>query len=420
MSGIGDSNDEGMLRPYRALDLTDQKGFLCARALSDLGCDVIKIEKPGGDKARGIGPFYNDIYHPEKSLYWFAFNANKRGITLDIETADGREIFKELVKTADFVIESFPVGYLDGLGLGYEELSRINDRIILSSITPFGDEGPYKDYKASDLVGMAMGGMLYICGDADRPPVGPSFPTAYLIAAAEAAVGTLLALQYRWATDKGTRVVASLQDEVLLTSWDASINWIASKRVSARSGQICKRPNVTYRMAWPCQDGYVTFFYFGGKTGAPGNRAIVEWMESEGIDCRFAREQDWDNFDWDNLTQEEVDRLEEPLAPFFMRHTKAELYEGAVRRDIILYPMATARDTCESPQLEARNFWQQIEHPELGTAITYPGAFVKASGSACKIYRRAPLIGEHNQEIYEKELGYSRDKMVSLKQAGVI
>jgi benzylsuccinate CoA-transferase BbsE subunit len=420
MSGIGDNRNEGMLAPYRALDLTDEKGFLCGKNLGALGCDVIKIERPGGDKDRGIGPFYNDIYQPEKSLYWFAFNANKRGITLDIETADGQEIFKQLVKKADFVIESFPLGYMDSLGLGYSELSQINDQIIVTSITPFGDDGPYKDFKASNIVGMAMGGLSYICGDPDRPPLTPSFPTAYPIAAAEAAVGTLMAQQWRLVSGRGTRVVVSLQDEVLLTSWDAAITWAASGRIPKRSGAICERPNVTYRQIWPCQDGYVTFFYFGGQTGAPGNRAIVEWMDSEGIDCQSLKEQDWDNFDWDKLNQEEVDRLEKPLAPFFKSHTKAELYQGAVERNIILYPLATTRDIAENPQLKAREFWEEVEHPELKANITYPGAFVKASETHCGMYRRAPLIGEHNQEIYIEELGFSIEEMLVLKQAGVI
>jgi benzylsuccinate CoA-transferase BbsE subunit len=418
MNEVGDSKNEGMLAPYRALDLTDEKGFLCGKNLGALGCDVIKIERPGGDKGRRIGPFYKDIYHTEKSLYWFAFNANKRGITLDIETDDGREIFKQLVKRADFVIESFPPGYMDSLGLGYSELSQINDQIIVTSITPFGDDGPYKDFKATDIVGLAMGGLLYICGDPDRPPVAPSFPTAYLLA--EAAVGTLMALQWRLVSGRGTRAVVSLQDEALLTSWDATITWAASGRIQKRSGAVCERPNVTYRQVWSCKDGYVTFFYFGGRTGAPGNRAIVEWMDSEGIDCQSLKEQDWDNFDWDSLTQDEVNRLEKPLDPFFKSHTKAELYKGAVERNIILYPMATAKDIAENPQLKSREFWEKVEHPELKTNITYPGAFVKASETRCGLYRRAPLIGEHNREIYLGELGFSDEDMLTLKQAGII
>jgi benzylsuccinate CoA-transferase BbsE subunit len=147
-----------VLSSYRVLDLTNEKGFLCGRALGDLGADVIKIEPPGGEPARNIGPFYHDIPDPEKSLYWFAFNANKRGITLDIETTDGREIFKKLVKTADVVVESFSAGYLDKVGLEYSLLSQINPGIILTSISGFGRKGPYKDYNDRDIAAWALSG----------------------------------------------------------------------------------------------------------------------------------------------------------------------------------------------------------------------------------------------------------------------
>ena len=140
-----------MLDRYRVLDLTDERGFLCGKVLGDLGADVIKVEKPGGDAARRIGPFYKDIPHSEKSLYWFAYNSNKRGITLDIETPDGREIFRKLVKGADFVIESFAPGYMAGLGLGYEELSGINPGVIMVSISHFGRAGRTAGIKAVTL-----------------------------------------------------------------------------------------------------------------------------------------------------------------------------------------------------------------------------------------------------------------------------
>jgi crotonobetainyl-CoA:carnitine CoA-transferase CaiB-like acyl-CoA transferase len=132
---------DGLLSPYRVLDLTDEKGLVCGRILGDFGADVIKVEKPCGDPCRNIGPFYHDIPDPEKSLFWFAYCANKRGITLDIESADGKEIFRKLVKTGDVVLESFHPGYMARLGLGYDDLSKINPGIIMTSITPFGQTG---------------------------------------------------------------------------------------------------------------------------------------------------------------------------------------------------------------------------------------------------------------------------------------
>ena len=147
---------DAVLSPYRVLDMADQKGLLCGKILGDLGADVIKIEKPGGDKARNLGPFYHDDTDPEKSLFWLALNTSKKGITLDIEKPEGREIFKRLVKTADFVIETFSPGYMDNLGLGYSDLEKINPGVILISITPFGQTGPYKNWKTSDFLRISI------------------------------------------------------------------------------------------------------------------------------------------------------------------------------------------------------------------------------------------------------------------------
>ena len=182
-----------MLNGCRALDLTDENGLLCGKLLADLGADVIKIEKPGGDAARQQGPFFHGEADPEKSLYWFAYNTNKRGITLDLEKREGRAVFLDLAKTADFVIESFPPGWLDKRGLGYEALKAVKPDIILTSITPFGQSGPYRDYRTSDIVTMGMTGILYQTGDHDTPPVHMSQAQSPMHAGADAAVGTMLA-----------------------------------------------------------------------------------------------------------------------------------------------------------------------------------------------------------------------------------
>ena len=202
---------EAPLSGYRALDLADERGCFCGKILGDFGVDVIKIERPGGDLARNIGPFYHNIPHPEKSLYWFAFNTSKRGITLDIETSTGGEIFLRLVKGAYFVIESYRPRHMQGLGLGYEVLSQINPRIIMTSITPFGQTGPYRDYQATDLILMALSGLMFTTGDPDRPPLRISVPQAYLHGGVNAAVGTLIAHYYRELTGEGQLVDVSIE-----------------------------------------------------------------------------------------------------------------------------------------------------------------------------------------------------------------
>ncbi|MBI2911455.1 MAG: CoA transferase, partial [Chloroflexi bacterium] len=169
-----------MLSRYRVLDLADEKGQLCGRILADLGADVVKIEPPGGDPARGLGPFLHDTKDPEKSLSWYALNANKRGITLDLETEADQATLRRLAGEADFLVESFPPGHLDRLGLGYEALSGPNPRLIVISISPTGQEGPRARWATSDIVSMAMSGIMSVAGDPDRAPVRISEPQAYL------------------------------------------------------------------------------------------------------------------------------------------------------------------------------------------------------------------------------------------------
>ena len=419
---MGDSKDGRLLDSPRVLDVTDEKGYLCGKMLADLGADVIKIEKPGGDSGRRLGPFYHDIPDSEKSLYWFAYNANKRGITLNLDTSDGKELFKRLVNTADFVIESFRPGYLDEIGLGYSVLSQINPRIILASITPFGQSGPYRDYKGSDIVAMAMGGLMYLQGDPDRPPVRISFPNAYNSACGDATVATLIAHHHREATGEGQWIDVSAQDSILVSAIFVIPVWDYSREILKRAGdaQVGLAAGIQTRVIWPCEDGFVCFRLRGGADGRKVNSLLTEWMASEGKADSFIREVDWSTFDLNTISQGTLDRIQESIAKFFTTHTKAELYRQAIEKRIFLYPVSTVKDILEDPQLKARDFWVTLEHPELDTSLVYPGAFGKATEAPLQVKRRAPLIGEHNGEIYIQELGLSRDELITLKQAGII
>jgi len=398
-----------MLDLYRVLDLTDENGLLCGKLLGDLGADVIKIERPGGDPARNIGPFYRDEVDPEKSLFWWAFNTSKRGVTLNIETVKGQETFKRLVKTADFVIESFPPGYMDRLGLGYKALEKINPGIIMVSITPFGQTGPYKDYKSPDIVAWAMGGQMYPCGDADRPPFRISHHSqAYLHAAGQAAVGAMMALCHREQTGEGQQVDVSIHESVVQSTFLVTGSWDMMKVNLQRGGAMLT--GVTLKRVWPCKDGYLIWFYFSGESGI-FNLPLIKWMDEEGMAEDFLKGFDWQALDLRTTTQDLIDRLEEPARRFFLSHTKAELLEGAVSHQTMLYPVATTVDMLNSTQLAARKYWTEIAHPELGTAITYPGTFAVTSGLPPRVWHRAPLIGEHNKEIYDGlvELGQTGD-----------
>lgn len=416
------AKQEALLAPYRVLDLTDGKGFLCGRILGDLGADVVKIERPGGDFSRNIAPFYHDDIDSEKSLYWWAYNCNKRGITLNIETEGGKEILKKLVNRSDVIIESFRPGYMDKIGLGYARLSEVNPRIIMTSITPFGQTGPYKEFEGSDLTIWAMGGLMFYCGDQDRAPVMISFPQACLHAGGAAAQGTMIALYHQQLTGQGQHVDVSMLESIVGNLMHIRPFWELNGTQLHRAGQFrvdIWGTGAVARMVWPCKDGYVMFSIMGGATGAPSNRALVKWMEEEGMALDEIK-RDWEALDMHTATQEDFDQLQQPIADFFQQHTQAELYEGALKRGIMFCPVNTAKGITEDPQLEARGFWQQVEHQELGTAIKYPGSFVRASTAGSEIRRRAPLIGEHNTDIYCQELGFSEAEITSLKQANVI
>lgn len=416
---------DSMLSPYRVLDLTDEKGLLCGKILGDMGADVIKIEKPGGDAARSIGPFYHDEPHPEKSLFWFSLNTSKRGITLDIEAADGREILKKLLKSADFVIESFPRGYLDQLGLGYSSLDKIKPGIILVSITPFGQTGPYRDYKITDIVAWALSGEMSGWGDPDRPPVRISHHAqAYLNAAADGAIGALVALWQRQNSGEGQQIDVSIQESLSIMDGDnRNPAWSRNPGTVRRRGEPAMGGGggIGHRTTrlFKCKDGYVSWSHGGASVLAP-SLPLIRWMQAEGMSNEFLDTFNWSRPDFGQISQEEMDKIEEPTAKFFLTKTKAELLAGAIKHDVMLYPVATTADMLQDPQLKARNFWVEVEHPELGVKITYLGAFGACSETPPRIYRRAPLIGEHNREIYEDELGISKEELTILKQGGVI
>lgn len=416
------------LDSYRVIDLTDEKGHLCGKLLGDLGADVIKIEPPGGDPARSNGPFYHDIPDSEKSLYWFFANLNKRGITLDIECPDGMELFKRLAVTADFVIESFKPGYMDSLGLGYEELERIKPNIIMTSITPFGQTGPYAHYKTTDLVGISMGGMVHLYGEQDRPPNRISAPQFYFLGSIHGAIGSMMALYHREFSGEGQYVDVSCQQATVLTLMIAVEIWDIHK-VNYRGmgpGMFWPRPTppgpLFNRRIWPCKDGHVLAMVAGGAQAGmvKSTQALVAMANREGYALEL-EDFEWQKVDASTVPQAEVSNREQLIGEFIRTKTKAELFDEAIREGILLIPVTTVKDITESPQLAFRGYWENVEHPEVEDTITYPGWPVKwTEMPAYKPKRRAPLIGEHNWEVYGNELGLSPEQLALLKARRVI
>ena len=410
----------GMLSPYRVLDLTDEKGVLSGKLLGDLGADVIKIEKPGGDASRNIGPFYRDETDPEKSLFWFAYNTSKRGITLNIETAEGQDIFRRLAKDTDFILESFNPGHMKGLGLGYDDLAETNPGIIMVSITPFGQTGPYSRYKGPDIVTWAMSGRMYGLGDADRPPIRISHqPQTYLQAGIEGAMAATMALYHRSLTGRGQHIDLSIQ-AAFAQPGDSAFD--QSQVVRPRRAGMLAGARINVNRTWECKDGgLITWIYMPGSfDGAKRNSGLVQWMAEEGMATDFLKNFDWEELDYQSVDQEVIDQLEAPTREFFLSHTKSELLAGAVKYRVLFYPQFTTADILTDVQLIERGFWNEVRHPELGATIKYPGAFALASETPPKVIKRAPLIGEHNQEIFGEYLNYSPEEIMRLKEAGII
>ncbi len=412
-----------MLSPYRALDLTDEKGLLCGKILADLGADVIHIEKPEGNFARRLPPFVKDNTGSEQSLFWAAFSAGKRSITLDLDTTAGKEILKKLAATTDFVIESFAPGYLESIGLGYEKLSEINPRLILASISPFGQTGPYRDYKAGDLIASAMGGMVYCTGEPDRAPLRISLDQAYSQAGIHAAVGLLIALHNRMKTGRGQWVDVSMQESMVRTLHTQLPYWEYGNRVVQRSGVRRFRGGVSTQEIWPCKDGFVSWMFFGGAVGTRQMQIMVEWMESKRMAGRLSDEiQDWSALDLTSVSPEKIKAWEEVIGIFFLAHTKQELYKEALEKRIPLTPLNDISDVAEDEQLKSRNFWVDIDYPGLDTAVRYPGFLFLTTEEEClpAVRGRAHFPGEHNEEVYRRILSIGEDELDSLREDGVI
>ena len=433
------------LGDIRILDLTGPVGLYCTKLLADLGADVLKIEKPGGDPARAIGPFFNDDPHPEKSLYWFSFNTSKRSITLNLETSHGQEVFRKLAKTADMVIETFPPGYLDERGLGYKAANEDNPGLIMTSITPFGQTGPYKHYKACDIVGVAMGGLMLFGGHPEDPPNQPGACQGYHAAGYSAAVASLLALHHRDMTGEGQHVDVSMQESVANCLMWAMPYYDLRKAIVTRDGRCVTSPKPFPRitMAWydlfPCRDGWIVGHGIGGafSGGLDAWDKLISWMEPENMAGELVEEK------WRTLAGQLGDAaylnlllLSDPesfsalltkkdfadtvIGEFLMTKTRREIYEKVQPWRVPATPIHTIKDILEDPQLEARDFFVDIDHPELGVRIKYPKAPYRLSLTPSAIRCRAPLIGEHNREIYERELGMSEGELEELRKAGII
>lgn len=412
------------LSPYRALDLTTEIGQYAGRCLAEMGADVIKVELPEGDRVRRIGPFFRDEARPDRSMLWFVLNASKKGVTCDLEHPEGRALFRKLVAKTDVVLESYPPGYLSDLGIDNEQLRDEHPRLVWVSITGFGQDGPYKDYKWSDIVGLALGGLLYLFGEQDRPPVRARASQAYYHASLGGALGAVLALYHARRTGAGQRVDVSMQEVVTFTlagPGGTSGYWHLEGLNIARSGTGINLGKIISRTIYPCKDGHVAVSTLFG----PHFSTIIELMQKDNA-AGFLEDLKWRTAtrfaplpgQW-QCTQEDADAAEGVFANWLLMHTREEVMQMARQHELMIFPVQTVAENLGSEQLKARSYFQQIEHPELGASITYPGAPVVLSGTPWRIKGRAPLLGEHNAKVYA-ELGLTKDDLTALTAMGVI
>ncbi len=397
----------GALSGLRVLDLTDYRAQLCGRLLADMGADVIKVEPPSGDAARRIGPFVDHTPHPDRSLFFWFYNLNKRSLTLDLARGEGGEILLTLAKSADLVIESFKPGRIRELGLGWEILHQANPALILLSIVPFGQTGPYRDFEADDTVLAALSGMLYVNGSPGQKPVRPLGLQAYHSAAFYAAIGAMCALFARERDGAGQWVDLSMQEAATAAVEHVAGSYFGEGRAEPRRGTLHWS---RYFRVGKCRDGYIMHCTLGDWT------SLIEWVASDG------KAQDLAASEWQDVIYraEHAEHLFDVLDDWVRDYTRDELL---ARAQMLRLPYATVRNPealFDDEQLEARGYFVPVEHPELDRQFRYPGAPYLFHQTAWRVYRRPPLVGEHTGEILRHELGLDPDHLAALAAEGII
>lgn len=403
---------EQALSDVKVLDLTWHiAGPYCTKMFADLGADVVKVEKPGeGDPARRMGPFFKDDRHPEKSGLFLHLNTNKRGITLNLKSETGKTIFKKLVKDVDILVENFSPRVMPSLGLDYETLEKINPKIVMTSISNFGQTGPYRDFKATEIVEFAMGGEMYSHGLPEREPIRLAGNLIQYQAGTVAAVATMGAFYVSSKQGFGQHVDVSIM-ETQAGTIDRRATFILGY---AYGGVVTNRwppPQESVKMIlgpggiYPCKDGFFHvlclpqwFPKFLAMMGKPELKDDPRFQNIFNTEYQGEFDAMW--YDW------------------IIEHTKEELFNLALEHGVAAAPVSTSEDLVKSPHLEAREYFVEIDHPMTGE-VKYPGAPFRMAETPWQVRRPAPMLGQHNEEIYG-QLGYTKEDLVNLRETGVI
>ena len=375
----------GALDGVRVLDLSDQQGAFAGKLLAGLGADVVLVEPPGGSPLRSIPPFWQGVEGPERSLFFWFYSAGKRGLTLDWRTAAGAATLRRLAARADVLIESEAPGTLAGLGCGSAALRAANPRLVVASVTPFGQTGPYRAWRASDTVAQAMGGMMFVNGHRDGPPLRSLGLQAYHQAGIFAAVGVVSALLARDTTGRGQDVDVSLQAAVAGALEHVPGLWHQMGLVASRQGTLHW---TRYFRVGRCRDGWVMHCTLGDWT------SLVEWIKADGMGA------DLDDPALEDIKtrQAEADRLFAALDAWAARYTVEELVQGAQLRRIPYAAVRPPEALLRDPHLAERGFFVPIEHPDLGLTVPYPGAPFRLTDAPWRV-ARPPRLGEHTEQV---------------------
>ncbi len=397
--------DSAALLPgFRVLDLSSAMGAFCGKVLRDLGMDVIKVEPPHGDALRSDPPFAKNHTHREGSLRFAYLNAGKRSITLDITRETGRKLLLELVRRCDFVLETFEPGFLAANHLDYGILLEQNPRLILISLTGFGQSGPYAHFQAPDIVGTAMGGLLYISGDPALAPCNPPETQGYYYGSLFAAYGAILALWQRETRGIGAHIDASMQASLALHE-HVAFNYSAEGRVMKRAGS--QHQHNAPANLFKCKNGYISLFV----TQNHWPILLKVWEDHP---------QELDDPKWinSNLRRAHADYINAQVSAFTSRFLKEDLAELMQKHGIPGLPVNSPSDFMRDPHIQARGFFNSVTHPVLGV-FTQPGNPFMVDGKRAAP-ETAPVLGQHNEAVYCRELGLSAGDLTVLAADGVI
>ncbi len=424
---------DSALDDIRVLDLAGETGVYATKLLADLGADVIRIEPPDGDPMRDIGPFWHDERAVDRSLSFFNLNTNKRSVTLDFTKPEGRALFEKLVATADVVVETYAPGYLDSLGLGYGGLSAIRPDIILTSITGFGQTGPHAHYAWSDIVGVAMSGMMTLAGEKEDPPNRAYGNQGYVCAGIDGACGTMMALVHRDNSGEGQHVDVSMQEALSINQETAMMTYDMNQRVATRTGARGIIPiDLPGIGIFDTKDGQI-FAYLGTPGGAPWT-VMLDWMNREGLAEDLNEEPNLSMIQGLNLRfltslVQEPDKLAERInvlahmyqvfKRFCASMSKWTLYEEAQKQRIMIGIVSTPEDLAKNPQLAYRKWYEDVPHDHLGATVRYAGPPYRLTETPWSLRRRPPLPGEHNAEVFGA-LGVSAAELSRLHGLGVL